>query len=139
MLVLLWAVLSGIFCYLLSLLPPEIVAAVNSWNPFGDNPEWAAVYWEGTALAYAVIYAGCVIARKKMTISLVDFTVWLLSLIISPLLIHAFHPAPSPSAVIVTVYLVPILFCVAGHYATASLRRRIVKNNSAVSNGTDER
>lgn len=132
MLALIWAAVSALFFVLLSYLPSQLVEGVNSWNIFGDNPAWAAIYWEGTALAYAAVYAVCVITHRRMNISLVDFTIWLLGLLIAPVLLHFISPAPGSVGYMVCLYVVPLAFCVIAHYLTLPLRRRMKERDAAI-------
>ena len=67
-----------------------------------------------------------------MNISLVDFTIWLLGLLIAPVLLHFISPAPGSVGYMVCLYVVPLAFCVIAHYLTLPLRRRMKERDAAI-------
>lgn len=124
-----WALLSFLLFYIFSHLPEDwIMWLNNSWNIFGEGPGETAVYWEASFLSYVLIYIYTLIAKPVLTLSLVDLTIWFVSLLIPPTLCHYLSHDTTLTAVLYG-YVVPIAFCLLMHYITAPWRRRIAEKN----------
>lgn len=130
---LIWSTISTAIAGVLLLLPVEWIQAVNSLNiMMGENPADMAVYWESTLVGYLVTHIIFYNLRHPLVFNFVDLTIWLLSFLVPPLIIHRFPGGADSFGV---CYLAPLAFCLISHLA---LRNHFKSMRPAVSDNADK-